>query len=389
MKLLIVSHTPHYRRNNELVGWGPTVREIDQLANIFHQVVHIAPLHGEPAPKSAMAYRSRRVQVHLVPRAGGERLWNKLSILTAAPSHVLAMLRQFKSADVVHIRCPASISLLALLLLSARRHPARRWIKYAGNWSPGGQEPWSYAFQRWWLRKGWHRGVVTVNGQWDDQPEFIHAFFNPCLNEQEQKHGRELLAIKRMQSPTRLIFVGRLDQGKGVARVLRIIAELQKMKCPVTLDLIGDGEERSRYERLANTLGVARQITFHGWQSRTALVPLYARAHLILLPSSSSEGWPKVLSEAMAFGAVPVASNVSSIPQYLRGFAVGKVFPADDTEAFARAVKWYSEHPDAWKNEAARGVEAAAKFTYAHYLKAVGKLLQMSEAEQLAVNGAT
>ena len=51
MKLLIVSHTPHYERNGSLVGWGPTVREIGHLARLFDDVVHIAPVHSGPAPK--------------------------------------------------------------------------------------------------------------------------------------------------------------------------------------------------------------------------------------------------------------------------------------------------------------------------------------------------
>lgn len=380
MKLLIVSHTPHYWRRGELVGWGPTIREVDQLASIFKEVVHLAPLHREAPPESALAYRSSRVQVQLVPRAGGEGLWSKLSILLAAPAHLRAMLRHFGQADIVHIRCPASISLIALLLLTVVRHPRQRWIKYAGNWCPGKREAWSYAFQRWWLKKGWHRGVVTVNGQWADQPEFIHPFFNPCLNEQEQSEGRALIASKRMERPVRLIFVGRLDHGKGVARALRVVAQLQKMNCEVVLDLVGDGKERPEFERLVDTLGITQQVVFHGWQSRTSLVSLYARAHLIVLPSSS-EGWPKVLSEAMAFGAVPVASNVSSIPQYLQQFGVGKTFDPDDINAFAEAIKWYSERPEVWKKEAERGVDAADAFSYAHYLKAIGNLLSVQRAD--------
>jgi hypothetical protein len=43
MRLLIISHTPHYHRDGEIVGWGATVREIDHLAALFESVVHIAP----------------------------------------------------------------------------------------------------------------------------------------------------------------------------------------------------------------------------------------------------------------------------------------------------------------------------------------------------------
>jgi len=85
MRLLIVSHTPHYYREGEIVGWGATVREIDHLATLFESVVHIAPLHHEPAPASAMAYESGRVRLHEVRPAGGERLRDKLSIFLRYP----------------------------------------------------------------------------------------------------------------------------------------------------------------------------------------------------------------------------------------------------------------------------------------------------------------
>ncbi len=36
-----------------------------------------------------------------------------------------------------------------------------------------------------------------------------------------------------------------------------------------------------------------------------------------------SEGWPKILSEAMMFGVVPLASDISSIPQIFSSTGTG------------------------------------------------------------------
>ena len=58
MKLLIISHTLHYYRNNELVGWSPTIMEINHLLNVFDEIYHIAVLSNEKAPESAIAYDS-------------------------------------------------------------------------------------------------------------------------------------------------------------------------------------------------------------------------------------------------------------------------------------------------------------------------------------------
>ena len=42
--LTIISHTEHFKNvNGEIVGWEPTVREINHLSNIFDLVYHVAP----------------------------------------------------------------------------------------------------------------------------------------------------------------------------------------------------------------------------------------------------------------------------------------------------------------------------------------------------------
>src|SRR5258708_1765036 len=118
MRLVIVSHTEHYQENGKISGWGPTVREINYLAGLFSEIVHIAPLHAGPAPSSSLAYKAENISLCHVPPSGGPNLINKLGILKILPSYIAIMLREFKKADVIHVRCPANISLIAIILLS-------------------------------------------------------------------------------------------------------------------------------------------------------------------------------------------------------------------------------------------------------------------------------
>jgi hypothetical protein len=58
MKLVIISHTEHYiSSDGAVVGWGPTVREIDHLTQLFDIVYHCAPLYKGQAPQSALPYK--------------------------------------------------------------------------------------------------------------------------------------------------------------------------------------------------------------------------------------------------------------------------------------------------------------------------------------------
>ena len=372
MRLLIVSHTPHYRAAGHLVGWGPTVRELDYLAELFDEVVHIAPVYGEAAPGSALPYTSPRLRLRPVAPAGGETLRAKLDVARLYPAFAAAIRDEMGRADAVHVRCPANISLLALGILRRAKEPPYRWVKYAGNWQPEAGEPWFYSLQRRWLSENRHRGVVTVSGQWPGQPAHVRSFYNPCLTEDEAAEGRRAAANKHLSEPLELLFVGALNEGKGVGRVLRVAQALQAQGVAYRLRLLGDGPDRPRYEAWARDNGL-RHAHFVGWVPRAELSPYYSAAHFILLPSQT-EGWPKVLSEAMAFGVVPVAAAVSSIPQILSAAGAGVALAPDDVDGMAAAILRYAAAPDTWSAAARAGVEAAQQFTYRFYQQAVATL---------------
>lgn len=366
---------PHHLRDGRVVGWGPTAHEIDHLAQVFNEVRHVALLHPGPAPSSALPYSSERVTFVPVPPAGGRRFRDKLEILLRYPAYLRTILRELPKADVVHVRCPDNISLLAIVVLAFTRRPRLRWVKYAGNWRPEQPESWSYTFQRWWLHRGLHRGLVTVNGRWPNQPRHIRSFINPCLTDAELESGRAAAEHKQLTPPLRLLYVGRLETEKGVGRALEVLAQLQREGYEVTMDFVGDGPERPDFEAMAQNLSLAQRTRFHGWLPRTVLAPLYAQSHVMLFPTCASEGWPKVLSEAMAYGVVPLAGRVSCIGQFLDAFATGKALPAEDREGFCRMIRNYVANPGKWNVHSQRAVTSAAFFTYTRYLEAVRHLL--------------
>lgn len=383
MHLLIVSHTPHFPTDHGYAGWGPTVREIDHLATLFQSVVHVAPLHPGLAPDSAVPYSSANVTLRPVPPAGGNSWREKFGIFLRCPEYAATILREIRSADVVHIRAPANISLVGLILLSAVRQPKVRWAKYAGDWNRTGDEPWSYTFQRWWLRNGFHKGIVTVNGCWSNQPTHIYPFLNPCLTEEELSEGRRASLDKELCTPVRLLFVGRMVPGKGPGLCVDVLTQLIRGGVDAHLDLVGDGSAGLQCRDQARRSGVLDKVRFHGPLPRARIGEFYAQAHFILLPSET-EGWPKVLSEAMAYGAVPIASAVSSIPQMLKNFALGEAVRTRDPNSFTHAVCSYVKKPARWREHSTRAVQTARVFSYAKYLAAVGQLLNLAPTQHSA-----
>ncbi len=374
MRLLIISNLAHYERDGQVVARGPVMREFGALSRVFDEIYNIAPLYRGEAPAFAMPYPSDQIHLIPVPPAGGTRLIDKLILLSRYPSYMSTILRELFRADVVHVRCPSNLGLLAILILAFVPKPRLRWVKYGGAWIPSTNDAWTSHLQRWWLRHGFHRGTVSVNGEWPNQAPHVYAFVNPCLTVSELEEGGRIGKTKTLSSPVRLLFVGRLDEKKGITRALQIMSDLIGSGVPATFSVVGDGPNRPEYEALTRQLNIESLVIFHGWLPRPKINPLYAESHFLLLPSDT-EGWPKVLSEAMAYGVVPIASAVGSIPLYLGKFSSGRCFPAKNVASYSTAIIEYVNHPDQWKIESDHSLNAARFFSYDTYLERVCTML--------------
>lgn len=135
--------------------------------------------------------------------------------------------------------------------------------------------------------------------------------------------------------PPVVVAAGRLTRQKDHATLLRAFARLRQMLA-VRLLILGEGEERSTLEQLADHLGVGADVQLPGFVANP--FAFMARARLFAL-SSRWEGCPNVLIEALACG-VPVVSTdcPSGTAEVLRGGAYGRLVPVGNADALADAM---------------------------------------------------
>jgi glycosyltransferase involved in cell wall biosynthesis len=365
MRLLIIGHTAHYRKDDQVVGWGPTVKEVDWLAKAFDSVTHLACFHSGDAPTSALPYESKQVHFVGLPLAGGTTPVMKVRALTIAPRYLLAIQKFARQADIVHIRTPGILGMYGLFWISTfSRLP--RWTKYAGNWAETGSMPFSFLFQRTWLERGLSRGPVTINGHWPGQLDSIFSFLNPSLSIPEVRQARWEVTCKQLTSPVRFVFAGRLELNKRPLAAIEIAKNLIE-HIPIHLDILGDGPERYLCQNTIQKYNLGNHVFLHGWVTHDEVKKYLRQAHFILHPSSS-EGWPKILSEGMAFGAVPVASEVSAIPQIFDEFQCGISISPENINEFVKRILEIINEPNQWKKQSQAGQFAAFRFTYEKYL---------------------
>jgi teichuronic acid biosynthesis glycosyltransferase TuaC len=131
--------------------------------------------------------------------------------------------------------------------------------------------------------------------------------------------------------------VGRLVPGKGfhtMARALRLLPD------EVHFAVAGAGPEAQRLRALAPE----GRLHLLGARSREEVAALLRGADLLVLPSER-EGWPNVVTEALASGTPVIASPVGGIPDILTAPHVGALARVGDHRAFAREVERFLRAP--------------------------------------------
>jgi glycosyltransferase involved in cell wall biosynthesis len=314
-KLVIISHTEHYLDlKGTLVGWGPTVREINALSTHFKQISHIAVLHNTNAPNTSLGYSSKNINFIPLKPTGGNTLWAKLRILLYIFRLLQVVRKELKDAEFVQLRLPTGIGvfLLPYFAITKSKRTFTFWVKYAGNWNES-NPPLGYAFQRWFLKKDFCHCKVTINGYWPDQPNHCFSFENPCLTEEQLKLGSQMIYKRKFEPPFNFIFIGRLEDAKGVGLIIDVFRNLDENFIN-SVKFIGDGPKRSEYEKMSKEL---ENIIFLGGLNNELVHKELKQADFLLLPSVASEGFPKVIAEAACFGVLPIVSDVGSITHYI------------------------------------------------------------------------
>jgi glycosyltransferase involved in cell wall biosynthesis len=152
----------------------------------------------------------------------------------------------------------------------------------------------------------------------------------------------------RSEAP-RILYVGNMEDVKGVAHLLRAFAELRRKRPDVTLELIGDGTRRAEYEALAATLRL--DARFAGRVAKADVARAMRQADLLAVPSAT-ETFGLVAAEALACALPVVASRVGALPEIVTAEAGVLVAPADPA-ALAAGLDDALERRDALAGEAA------------------------------------
>lgn len=361
-KLLVISDTAVYREGDHLLAFEPVVRELEALAKSFDEIIWLGcRIHAKST--ALKTPESKKIRIVAMPSTSN-KTFNAVRVLFSYPLFLFYILRYLPSATHVHTRAPSHPAIIGILFSFFDRSRVY-WHKYAGDWvAPSA--PATYRLQRKWLRALQFANIrVTVNGKWQNDPGHVYAFENPCFYKNEQQQALISAAEKKFSAGISLLFVGNLNNNKGIVELLDAIQYHNVPAIFKDLYVVGSGPLLETANIRATQIDKLR-IHIIGHVNRGQLNEYYSRCHVLMLPSRS-EGFPKVIAEAAMYGCIPVVTNISSLSQYITTGVNGFLLHNNSPATIAETLSVLAQHNDL-TSISRNATLLSKKFTFEHFI---------------------
>lgn len=370
MKFLVITLAPTLKQEDSYASYAPYVREMDLWFSKVSEVTIVSPTQYSKKLLTTSFLR-KDIRVRSISELTFGSFKGALKSFFSIPITLVVMIQEMKKADHIHLRCPGNIGLLGCLvqILFPKK---KKTTKYAGNWDPASKQPLSYRFQKWLLSNTFltKNMQVLVYGEWPNQTKNIKPFFTATYPASKIEPPRE----RNFTAPFRFVFVGSLAPGKRPLYAVQLVQRLIEKEVLCTLDFYGDGDERSALENYIETHDLQHSVVLHGNQSAETVEKAYKQAEFMILPSKS-EGWPKVVAEAMFWGAIPIATRVSCVPWMLAEGKRGVLLNVDLASDSETIVKLLASSKDL-KGMSLEGQKWSQQYTLDTFETAITKLIQ-------------
>jgi glycosyltransferase involved in cell wall biosynthesis len=139
-----------------------------------------------------------------------------------------------------------------------------------------------------------------------------------------------------------IAFAGRLIPGR---RLDLLFLAAVKLPCSWSIRVIGTGPEQESLEHLAERLGIASRVTWHGGLPRSARQAIWPEVDCIAVPSRRTTDWVEaktpMLLEAMSHGVAVVGADNGSLPEVIAD--AGIVVAEGDVDSLTQALERLSD----------------------------------------------
>ncbi|AFZ18434.1 glycosyltransferase family 4 protein [Allocoleopsis franciscana] len=160
--------------------------------------------------------------------------------------------------------------------------------------------------------------------------------FTPIYRREE---FAEITPPSERHLPFRVLYVGRIEENKGVLDLLEMAKHLAAQgRKDITFDLCGNGSMLESLRHAAKLAGVEARFVCHGHCNKQKMRRMFNRSHAVIVPTKTgfAEGFNKVVAEGILSARPVITSAVCPALSYVRD-AVVEV-PPDDIMGYSNAL---------------------------------------------------
>lgn len=382
MKLLIISHKLCWASDQSASGYatdGGFPIQVENLSYLFDTTQLLMPVK-KGKQKGLIPLAGKNVSVIPLFSFGLEHFDYRRKLIF--PFWLLVnlpiLIFQIIKAESVHTPLPSDVGLIGSMISKVFHKPL--FIRYGGNWmdydGSGSTSRLVCRLSRWFINSFTNGNTVSFVTGTSDQPpsvnENVKWIFSTSLKESEIEYCQAFRHALR-PGKTRIIYVGRLEWQKGIDKVVESIPLIRQKIPNVELVIVGTGQFQDRIVKIIEELQLDEHIKLLGRLSHEEVITELGKADIFCFPSQS-EGFPKVVVEAMACGLPVVTSNVSVLP-FLVGNDCGRVVPNTTPQEIAAAVVECVKDPGYYSQLSKNAVEKIKQYSLENWSKIISKEL--------------
>lgn len=365
----MISSAPVLKEKNKLVAYAPYVYEMDLWFDNVDDIKIVCPTKYSKHLLT-IPFKVQNFKVVDVFNIRFNNIFSALISCLILPLTFVKIFRAMFWADHIHLRSPGNIALIGCI--AQIFFPSKlKTVKYAGNWDPKSQQPWSYRLQKRILSNTFltRRCKVLVYGKWESQTKNIVPFFTASYNQKDI----EDIPKKDLNGIIKLVFVGTFSKGKQPLLSVKIAECLLKKGYSIQLDMYGEGEEFNLVKNYIEQQNLSDAVNLHKNQPKNVVKKAYQKSHFLIF-ISKSEGWPKVVAEAMFWQCLPISTKVSCVP-YMLDYGNRGGLVDSNMEIIVGKMEYYINNQKVYKEQVLEAKKWSQQFTLERFESEIKQFL--------------
>ena len=170
-------------------------------------------------------------------------------------------------------------------------------------------------------------------------------------------------AEKDYKHKLNVLFVGEVNQRKGIAQILESARQLKTIgNVDIVFNIIGGGSSlcSELYEPYKDIVNLRGRVKFDDLQK------YYSMSHIFVFPSMG-EGFGLVILEALSAGLPVIASRNCGGPDIILDGYNGFLIDAGSTEQLKEKILWFYKHKEELARMSSNAVQSVSNMTWEHY----------------------